>query len=90
MHQKNIEESPKYSILVQVFGFGIFWLLPSIWISYLLEKICGLYPNDILLWIGLIMLNMAAYSVSDRLSEKLAAHTLWILIVLQLLVWGLS
>ena len=90
MPQKNTEESPKYSILVQIFGFGIFWLLPSIWISYILEKICGLYPNDILLWIGLVKLNMAAYSVNDELSEKLAAHTLWILIVLQILVWVLS
>jgi len=90
MPQKNTEESPKYSIPVQIFGFGIFWLLPSIWISHLFGKICGLYPNDILLWIGVIMLNMAAYSVNDELSEKLAAHTLWILIVLQILVWVLS
>ena len=82
---KNKEE--KYSIAVQLIGFSIFWILPSLWISYIWTKLLDFSVNGILLWIGMVVLNLATYSYGRAISSNVNGYILYALLICQIYIW---
>lgn len=82
-----IIEVTGYSLPVQIISFALFWLLPALWLSHLTKVIFNNNTMDIAVWIGLVILNLATYSVSRSVSATVNGYILKSLIVAQIYSW---
>ena len=85
--KSKIVEGTEYGLVVQLIGFSVFWALPSLWMWYLIKSITHLSINGVLLWLGLIVLNLATYTLGRNQSAGVNATILHSLMLGQLYVW---
>jgi hypothetical protein len=87
MQQKNIEEEKTYTIPVQILGFSMFWILPTFWISYLSRVVFHLESQLVLIWIGMVILNLATQTKGQDFSSRINSYIFNVLILLQIYAW---
>lgn len=90
MQQKNIEEAEEektYTIPVQILGFSMFWVLPTFWITYLSRVVFYRESQFFLIWLGLVVLNLATQMKGQDFSSRINSYIFNVLILLQIYAW---
>lgn len=85
--KSKIVEGTEYGLVVQIIGFSVFWALPALWMRYLVSSITHLEVNGALLWLALIVLNLATYTLGRDRSAGVNAIIIQGMIIAQLYVW---
>ena len=85
--KSKLVQGTEYGLVVQIIGFSVFWALPALWLWYLVKSITHLNVNGVLLWLALIVLNLATYTLGRNRSAGVNATILHCMMLAQLYVW---
>lgn len=85
--KSKIIEGTEYGLFVQLIGFSVFWALPSLWMWHLVKATTDIEVSGILLWLAMIVLNLATYSLGRNQSAGVNAAILHSLMLVQIYAW---
>lgn len=81
------EVEKTYTIPVQILGFSMFWLIPTFWITYLSRVVFHCESRFFLVWLGMVVLNLATYTKGSDFSARITSYVFNVLVAFQIYAW---